>query len=941
MNSLLPSGTSIYYPIPKNQSSPTAPQLLAAVNTAVQNAIAGTIPAQYSGISVASLASQLLANPPAITTQSQLVDQIAKTVIASNSNVVSNLNTVITTLAATYPSTFSTFSQPIFTEAAANAGTATQISQLALTATNAVSSNSQAVTAISGQAFNTIATDTAVLSSAQIQSALLSTITAQLGSAQINGSLASISGVAASMTNGTVVAAVSTSPTTAMSTILSTAVNALPAADKASGVLGNTSVGAIAVGALVSAPNAAVVNEIQQDLASANAATAAYTNYVVNGYNNSSSTTIYDNYLASNPNSADAIVAGATIKGLLTPAQLITGALDGTGATLQASTATVQNIVASAVSADLTRTVSGATDDAGAIAAAAVVAIGSPTTANLSSIAAGAVGAARVADAGPITTMILTNSSASAANLQAVVGSAVTAAYVNGNQGAGVAAIVYSAEVAGTTTSPTTAVTYAINSMKAAGATNTYVAAAAALAGYGGAPGSATQTALTNIVNAALAADGGASGSASYNAITEAETILNGIRPVAGNTGFAVQSSSVITTLNTLGTITAPSSVLAAVYTASLADPNETSALLAAAISKSSTVVPSAQLLTAAINASPSNQAALTIVNTVATHIETNILNNNNNDITNFVGYEVAQNLNYVKDIASAAVVVDPNQSNYVALTVAANNPLKAYMAIPSIFAYSQITTKANANGGGAGSHLGEPTNTSALIDMASGAAALSAGYTIGIMQTANSPTMNTTAVQTALNSGITNAVLAAGSQWKGANLASSTGVNSTASTSSPAVGAAGVITGYISQVITPTDTTNLGQNDTTITTAMIDASLKAVIAGGGGTYALQMAQAAGQAFGYITKEYGGTNLTSAQITSVATEIGSDLAGGAYTTAALINAATFGVNQGQALISGAGASGISQSYTTTSVYYGQHSNSQAPTAAPVTNIFNL
>jgi hypothetical protein len=479
VNSLLSAGLSIYYPVPVNDSSPSATVLLAAVNTAVQHAIAGTVPAQYPGITVASLASQLLANPPPTTTQSQLVDQIAKTIIANSSSTaaIASLdgpNGVIATLAATYPTTFSTFSQPIFAEAAANSGTATQISQIALAATNAVSSNSQAVGAIVGQALNAVVNNTAGLTSAQIQSTLLGAIGAQFGSSNINGSLASISAVAASMTTSAVTAAVSPSAPTAMSSILSTAVNALPTADKAGTLLGNTSVGAIAVGALVSASNATVVTEIQQDLASENAATATYTTMVVNGYNNTSTAAAYNSYVQSNQASADAIVAGATVKGSLTPTQLITGALDGTGSTIQSGTAAIlQNIVASAVTADLTRTAGSTTDDASAIAGAAVLAIASPTTANLSSIATGAVDAARVTDAGMITKIILTDATASAGNVQAVVGGAVTAAFANGNQGAAIAAIVYNAEVAATGTAPTTAVTYAINSMKAAGATNT------------------------------------------------------------------------------------------------------------------------------------------------------------------------------------------------------------------------------------------------------------------------------------------------------------------------------------------------------------------------------------------------------------------------------------------------------------------------------------
>ena len=64
----------------------------------------------------------------------------------------------------------------------------------------------------------------------------------------------------------------------------------------------------LVVGALAS--NSATPAAIASAVASANSATAPYTNMIVNGYNNSSTAAAYTSYLASNANFADAIVSG-------------------------------------------------------------------------------------------------------------------------------------------------------------------------------------------------------------------------------------------------------------------------------------------------------------------------------------------------------------------------------------------------------------------------------------------------------------------------------------------------------------------------------------------------------------------------------------------------------------------------------------------------------
>jgi hypothetical protein len=994
VNSLITApNTSIYDPLPPGDTAASASQIDTALATAVQNVIAGTVPAQYPGISLASLATQMVANQPVAATQQAMLGQIAASVIADSSSTttaITNLNGVITGLAAAYPATFTTISQSIFTNAAANAGTAAQLSQLALTATTALSTNDKAVGAIVGQALSAAAGSSA-LNASQIQTAMTGVVSAQLSSTSINSSPASIAAISTSMTTSAVLTAVP------LSTILNAAVTALPVADKAATTLGNVSVGAIAVGALISDSPAAAT--IMSTLANANSSTAAYTTMVVNGFNNSTGSTsaaaaaAYQAYVNANPAYADAIVMGATVQGLVSPATLITYALQA------GSSVPIQNVVAAAISADLTRSSAGyytnnppvtPTDNAATIVDAAVAAYGisttssqgASTTAQLQAIALGAVGAARISDAGMITFSVISNSpgytaptgangSLVAANVSGVVNSAITAAYSTKQTpvaDAAVANIVYNAERASyntsaTLTTPVTAGITAMQTLDTESDVPTYIAAAAALAGYAGTtPG----TALPMI---ASQAENTATGSTSMAAISAAEAIVNAIRPSSGGASGTYGVNITTAFPNTMTAFSAnassPDSVQAVLYAASLADPNDSSAFLAAAIAKTSSV-PSSTLLADAINVSQvvtnTNETGnpvtgLTLVSTIATHIATNLISQNDSDINNFVGYQAAQNPSYVKDIATAAVTVDPYQSNYVARAIAYNSPTTAYQAIPQIFNYSQITTlPANA---------GRVTVTGGYIDPVSAAAAISAGYTTGIVEAAGSPTMNNTTTQAALSNGVAASVGSAltvlGTSLRGVTIQQSTGASTTAYTNSASVGAAGVITGFVSQVVEPTDTTKLGGTNTTLSssgttsTSIIDAVLTAAVkVPGASIYTLQMAQAAGQAYGYITGIIGmqSSSQWATNDASISSEIATDMTG--YTASstgtgkslytAAYNAAYFGTTQGQAGIPGAGATGVSANYVNglSATYYNQNAGSMGTvTGAPVTNIFNL
>ena len=135
-------------------------------------------------------------------------------------------------------------------------------------------------------------------------------------------------------------------------------------------------------------------------------------------------------------------------------------------------TATVQNIVAAAVTADLTKPVTNSVT----IAGAAIQAFGSPTATNFLNVAQGAVSAARLTDAGSIAYTLISDSPGFSRTtslpqmFKTWSTGALTAAYTTGKQGA-LASIVYNSENAAynTTATLTTSVTQAINSMQALG----------------------------------------------------------------------------------------------------------------------------------------------------------------------------------------------------------------------------------------------------------------------------------------------------------------------------------------------------------------------------------------------------------------------------------------------------------------------------------------
>jgi hypothetical protein len=282
------------------------------------------------------------------------------------------------------------------------------------------------------------------------------------------------------------------------------------------------------------------------------------------------------------------------------------------------------------------------------------------------------------------------------------------------------------------------------------------------------------------------------------------------------------------------------------------------------------------------------------------------------------------------------------------------------------MFTYAQITnptplampTLSNPSGALSAKAFPGPT-VGVIIDQPAAAAAITAGLTSGILE-AN---LSATDTQNALSSTISAAVAASltqnGTALRGpANpfnapgdtalhfQQSDGGVGTVKSGTQLTVGAAGAITGYIAEV------TNSG--DATIS-AITKAVLTAAVGGGARPYALEIAQAAGQALRWV----GGLNVTTAAggglvagnpIFDIATAMASTVTGFA-TLAQLENAVAFGINQAAAGVIGAGALGLNATGLnpgTGSLLIKATGNSnsdfylhRSATGTPVTDIFNL
>jgi hypothetical protein len=667
----------------------------------------------------------------------------------------------------------------------------------------------------------------------------------------------------------------------------------------ATGVMTATQAGAIAQGALRNAVNrnaagytdikaGLAANPYSDDLVDAFSAFAAPANATV---------------LAGTYDPA-AVAAAGSLKFVASAGTIVKAVLT---AALPGSGATAQNIVARAAAAAQTQasTVS--------IAATNAAGFGGASAAD---IAAGVVTGAQIGNAGLAVKAVASNATnlASAPISGAIAGAAIKAAAAvsAANPSNAYADIAFNIGVAlksgavGDNPRRAAAVDAMVDEIEAAGAGKpTYIAVVAALAGNG------------NLNFAALQAAG----------VTADNTHNAGANVANINAGASLVSTLLPLSLNTLGAYAATTTALstpgsddrnrALLYAASLAHPADAVGALAAAITRTTTS--SATLTQDAISANRLKQANLTVAGEVAAHIKTNGLATN---LQAYIGEKVLENRSFVADIATAGTVSLPTFSHYTAHAVAFNAPQQAYLAAAGILQHSQITATTGLPG----------VDRLALGSRPAAVAAISAALTTGIVENrdlsvADKRNALRDAVRftvTALGPTHSNYNAQPGSPVADLNFRQSNGGVGTF-TVQPAKGVAGAVTGFVAQLVNSGDTS---------VSADITTALQSIAQATGAAFKLDIAQAAAQAFGWVSGQVAPAGVAAA----IANAIFLGYAPGA-TLAQLTNAASFGLAEanggGVGAVPGAGAAGLRE--TPADPYYSHKSAS----GKPVSNILSL
>ena len=364
--------------------------------------------------------------------------------------------------------------------------------------------------------------------------------------------------------------------------------------------------------------------------------------------------------------------------------------------------------------------------------------------------------------------------------------------------------------------------------------------------------------------------------------------------------------------------LTIDASNLAVLYAASLGNPGDAAGSLAALIAKSGTS-PTA-LTAAAISASRSKQTGLTIAASVAAYAKANPTG----DIQASIGHQILDNPTYVKEIAAAATVVLPQYSHNIAHTVAFNQPKTASDAVAGIFLHSRITNTVGVAG----------TDKLTIGDRPAAGAAITAALATGILE---STQLTAVERKTALQGAIVESVKALVNPLYNdatagpAAFRASDGVTAASFTLVKAKGVAGGITGFVAQLVKPADTAAVVNPSSDIYNALFQASYNAGVLTGT-TYQLDIAQAAAQAFAWIT----GIAVSPAAVTDIANAVYTGYpVGGAAQLTKIQNAVAFGLTEGAGHVNaGAGAGGLRDG---ADPFY-THSSAQGK---PVSNIFAL
>ena len=445
------------------------------------------------------------------------------------------------------------------------------------------------------------------------------------------------------------------------------------------------------------------------------------------------------------------------------------------------------------------------------------------------------------------------------------------------------------------------AVTAMVQEIVTAGSgTPTYIAVVGALAGNGSLNAAALKA-------AGIAADGTLNGGANAGPINAGANLVAALLPYTLN-----ELAAYAATRNALATAGTADRDRALLYAATLAHPSDVVGALATVITKSA-LAPAATLTQDAISAARTKQANLAVAGEVAGFIKTNGLAT---DIQAYIGAKVLENPSFVADIATAGTVSIPKFSHFVAHAIAFNAPNQAYLAAAGILQHSLITATTGTAG----------VDKLALGDRPAAVAAISAALTTGIVENRD---LSVADKRIALTNAVRSTVKALGPTYTAYNAQpgspvedrlfkqSNGGVGTF--TTGPAKGVAGAVTGFVAQLVNAGDT---------VVSLDITKALTAISAAvGSGGFKLDIAQAAAQAFGWVSGQVAPAGVANA----IADAIFAGYAPNG-TLAQLKNAANFGLAQanggGIGAVPGAGAAGLR--WTTSDPFYSHKSASGDP-----------
>ncbi|HEY3900162.1 MAG TPA: hypothetical protein VGM54_16255 [Chthoniobacter sp.] len=960
------------YPGVSLETPPTAAQYSGAVTSCVTDILNGL--ETGTGITLTTFSNQSVAwNSSATQATSgaiaQAIIQVDFTVNSNATQAINDLTTVATALSVSQPGLVNNIVSGIAAQAAQGASAlqiAPGIPQIVAGALNQIPTDYTQASSVVGNGQAAIVN--ANLNAMQKHTVFDSYVTALIGSTAATNNPLLIKSIAQTLTTSSVPATVSTLQNT-----LSTAVAAMSSQT-------NFTLAALTDGALLSnGSTPAGATAVAGDITGAAGFTGntAYVSQIATGYSQTTRANL-DAAFTANPSLADATASGAVARGSVSSNLVLQDALT-LAITGSAGDPSAANIVEQAMQANpssVSATISGA------VSPTSHMPYG--TNVQFTDVAFGAAAGSPIGSVGTLIGVLVLDSSSSASTYSSTTVNNIVTGGINGaassNYSGAYGDIVYKAEVQARNTTGISGslVTAAISAIQTHSGLS-YVAAIAAQAAGG--------TVGTNRAAIQSAADVALAGNATFQAAADqGMTLVQKIQ-----TSAATHFVDILSAINQAANGTQNGdAVRSDLYAAMMADPGDYDGNLAAALKETvgnpNSLTSQGSPITDTLLLGDANNgirginsgvgANLQIVDTVVTHLQNEALGVGSSGVGDIFGYisqQVVVAPTLTRSIAVAATVTDPDHAHFIAKAIAYQAPMTVYTTVASIFNYAQITnphplvlTNSTSFAGAVGSSKTYPGNFGAIMDQPAAAAAITAGLTDGIIASnqalpiSNLTTALSTAVAAAVSASITqnNTTLLGltnpfnntgdttklfqqsnGTTWNGATPAYTT------ASQSRTVGAAGAITGFIAEVTQPTDTT---------ISPITQAVLTAAVGGAARNYSLQIAQAAGQAFAWVTQFSGTPDTSTASNTNPVYAIAEAMAPtvtGFATLAQLENAVAFGMNQAEIGAIGAGALGLNATNLNAGngslvVKATLNANSdfyihRSGTGTPVTDIFNL